>query len=140
MNLIQLDVVSAETEIYSGKAAMVIAEGVMGEIGIVYGHTPLLTQLKPGQIMIRKENQEEEYIYVQGGLLEIQPHTVTVLSDTAIRAADLDESAALAAKDRAEQMLAQKREDFNYSLAAAELAQALAQLRTIQTLRKKLKA
>jgi F-type H+-transporting ATPase subunit epsilon len=139
MNLIQLDVVSAETEIYSGKAVMVIAEGVMGEIGIAYGHSPLLTQLKPGQIMIRKENQEEEYIYVQGGLLEVQPHTVTVLSDTAIRAADLDESAALAAKDRAEQMLAQKREDFNYSLAAAELAQALAQLRTIQALRKKLK-
>jgi len=139
MTAIQLDIVSAETEIYSGKAEMVIAEGVLGEIGIVYGHSPLLTQLKAGQVIIRKENKEEEFIYVNGGVLEIQPHTVTILSDTAVRAADLDESAALAAKDRAEQMLSQKREDFDYSHAAAELAQAMAQLKAIQNLRKKLK-
>lgn len=139
MMAIQLDIVSAETEIYSGKAEMVIAEGVLGEIGIVYGHSPLLTQLKAGQVVIRKENKEEEFIYVNGGILEVQPHTVTILSDTAVRAADLDESAALAAKDRAEQMLSQRREDFDYSHAAAELAQAIAQLRTIQNLRKKLK-
>jgi len=139
MTLINLDIVSAEIEIYSGKAQMIIAEGILGELGIVYGHSPLLTQLKPGAVMIRKENNEEEFIYVNGGLLEVQPHAVTVLSDTAIRAEDLDESAALAAKERAEQMLKQRHADFDYTLASAELIQALAQLKTIRDLRKKLK-
>lgn len=139
MKLIHLDIVSAEIEIYSGKAQMIIAEGILGELGIVYGHSPLLTKLKPGAVMIRKENNEEEYIYVNGGLLEVQPHAVTILSDTAIRAEDLDESAALAAKERAEHLLSQRRGDFDYSLASSELAQAIAQLKTIRDLRKKLR-
>jgi F-type H+-transporting ATPase subunit epsilon len=138
-SLLQLDIVSAEAEIFSGKASMIIVTGELGELGIVYGHSPLLTSLKPGEVRIRHENQEEEIIYVSGGLLEVQPHTVTILADTAIRAPDLDEAAALAAKERAEQMLNQKHADFDYSLAAAELAQAIAQLKTIRDLRKKIK-
>lgn len=139
MTTINVDIVSAEVEIYSGKALMVIATGSMGELGIVYGHSPLLTKLKPGTVTVRKENLEEEFIYVQGGLLEVQPHMVTILSDTAIRAEDLDESAALAAKERAEHMLQQRHTDFDYSLAESELAQALAQLKAIRDLRKKIK-
>src|SRR5579872_6004054 len=104
MRLLHVDIVSAEIAIYSGKAHMVIAEGILGELGIVYGHSPLLTKLKPGAVIIRKENNEE-VIYVKGGLLEVQPHAVTILSDTAIRAEDLDESAAIAAKERAEHLL-----------------------------------
>jgi F-type H+-transporting ATPase subunit epsilon len=140
MTMINVDIVSAEVEIYSGKALMVIATGSMGELGIVYGHSPLLTKLKPGTVTVRKENLEEEFIYVQGGLLEVQPHMVTILSDTAIRAEDLDESAALAAKERAEHMLQQNHADFDYSLATTELAQALAQLKAIRDLRKKIRA
>jgi F-type H+-transporting ATPase subunit epsilon len=139
MKLLHVDIVSAEIEIYSGKAQMVVAEGILGELGIVYGHSPLLTKLKAGAVMIRRENGEEEYIYVNGGLLEVQPHAVTILSDTAIRAEDLDESAALAAKERAEHMLDQRHADFDYSLASTELAQAIAQLKTIRDLRKKLR-
>jgi len=139
MRLLHVDIVSAEIAIYSGKAHMVIAEGILGELGIVYGHSPLLTKLKPGAVIIRKENNEEEVIYVKGGLLEVQPHAVTILSDTAIRAEDLDESAAIAAKERAEHLLSQKRADFDYSLASSELAQAVAQLKTIRDLRKKLR-
>lgn len=137
---IQLDIVSAEAELFSGKVPMVIVSGALGDLGIVHGHSPLLTKLKPGHIRILQENGESQLIYVSGGLLEVQPYTVTILAQIAVRGEDLDESAALAAKERAEQML-QSREkgDFDYSHATAELAQAVAQLKTIRDLRKKAK-
>jgi F-type H+-transporting ATPase subunit epsilon len=135
--ILQLDIVSAEASIYSGKATMIIVTGELGELGIVHGHSPLLTMLKPGQVKIRHE-EKEEIIYVQGGLLEVQPHAVTILADTATRGADLDEAAALASKERAEYLLKNRPADFDYSLAMAELAQALAQLKTIRDIRKKL--
>lgn len=137
---IQVDIVSAEAELFSGKAAMAIVSGAMGELGIVYGHSPLLTKLKPGHVRIIKENDEQLLIYVSGGLLEVQPYTVTILAQVAVRGEELDEAAALAAKERAEQMLkSREHADFDYSLASAELAQAVAQLKTIRDLRKKVK-
>ena len=137
---IQLDIVSAEAELFSGSVAMVIVSGAMGELGIVHGHSPLLTKLKPGHIRIIQENNEHQLIYVSGGLLEVQPYTVTILAQVAVRGEDLDESAALAAKERAEQMLkSREKGEFDYSHATAELAQAIAQLKTIRDLRKKSK-
>ena len=139
---IQVDIVSAEAELFSGKAAMAIVSGAMGELGIVHGHSPLLTKLKPGHVRIiqEKENEEQLLIYVSGGLLEVQPYTVTILAHVAVRGEELDEAAALAAKERAEQMLKMREHaDFDYSLATAELAQAIAQLKTIRDLRKKVK-
>lgn len=136
---IQIDIVSAEAAVFSGQALMITVTGALGELGIMHGHSPLLTSLKPGQVRIKKPDEKEEIIYIQGGLLEVQPHTVTVLADVAIRAPDLDEAAALAAKDRAEQLLQQRHSNFDYSLAAAELAQAVAQLKAIRDLKKKVK-
>ena len=137
---IQLDIVSAEAELFSGKATMVIVSGAMGELGIVHGHSPLLTKLNPGHVRVIQENDEQILIYVQGGLLEVQPYTVTILADVAVRGEELDEAAALAAKEKAEQMLKSRdHADFNYSLATAELAQAIAQLKTIRDLHKKVK-
>lgn len=131
-----VDVVSAEEEIFSGVVEMLFAPGEMGELGIMARHTPLLTALKPGELRLRMENGEEQSIYVSGGMLEIQPHVVTVLSDTAVRAKDLDEAAALEAKERAEKALQDKQADIDYALAEAELAEAIAQLQTIQRLKK----
>ncbi len=136
---IQVDIVSAEVSIFSGQALMITVMGALGEMGVVHGHSPLLTSLKPGQIKIKISQEKEENIYVSGGLLEVQPHSVTILADTAIRATDLDEAAALAAKARAEEMLQQRKTDFDYSLATAELAQAVAQLKAIRDLKKKVK-
>jgi F-type H+-transporting ATPase subunit epsilon len=136
---IQVDIVSAEASIFSGKALMVTVMGSLGEMGITYGHSPLLASLKPGQVRIKVDKDNEEAIYVSGGLLEVQPNTITILADTAVRAADLDEAAALAAKERAEEMLEQRKMDFDYSLAAKELAQAVAQLKAIRDLKKKAK-
>ncbi len=134
-NVTHLDIVSAEKEIFSGLATMVIATGEMGEIGIIPGHAPLLSVLQPGEIRVTKQDGSEEIFYVSGGMLEIQPYTVTVLADVVMRAADLNEEAARAAKERAETML--NSEDMDYSKAAAELARAVAQIRAIQKLRKK---
>ena len=133
--VLNVAIVSAEAEIYSGTAAMVSATAELGELGVTPGHTPLLTHLAPGDVRVVHENGEEEVIYVSGGMLEIQPDVVTILSDTAIRARDLDEKAALEAKQRAEERLAQQREDYDFARARAELAQAAAQLRAIQKLR-----
>jgi len=102
---VQVDIVSAEIEIFSGPVEMVFAPAVMGEVGILPGHAPLLTHLKPGEVRVRKTDGEEECFYVSGGILEVQPHIVTVLSDTALRAKDIDEAAATEAKQRAEQAL-----------------------------------
>ncbi len=132
-----VDIVSAEEEIFSGPAEMLFASGVMGELGILPRHAPLLTQLKPGEIRIKVPGGEEQFYYVSGGMLEIQPHVVTVLADTAVRAKDLDEAAAIQAKERAEQALKDKTAGFEYAKAQAELAEAIAQLQAIKKLRDK---
>ncbi len=134
---VQVDIVSAENEIFSGPAEMVYAPAVMGEVGILPRHAPLLTHLKPGEVRVRKAGGEEEAFYVSGGILEVQPHVVTVLSDTAVRAKDIDEAAALEAKQRAEQALQDKSSEFEYAQAGRELAEAVAQLHALQRLRKK---
>jgi len=134
---VHVNIVSAEAEIFSGLATMVFAPGVMGELGIMPRHAPLLTKIKSGEVRIRTEDGEEESFYVSGGMLEVQPNLVTVLADTAARAKDLDEAAALAAKQRAEQALKDKKGDIDLAQAEAELAEAVAQIRAIQNLRKK---
>lgn len=134
---IHVDIVSAEAEIFSGTANMVFAPAEMGEVGIAPRHTPLLTRLKPGEVRVQMEGQEEQYFYVSGGMLEVQPHVVTVLADTALRAHDIDEAAALKVKERAEKAMADKASDFDYAKAQAELAEASAQLHAIERLRKK---
>lgn len=133
-----VDVVSAEQEIYSGTAEMVFAPAEMGEVGITPRHAPLLTRLKPGSVRVKTANAEEVVFYVSGGILEIQPHRVTVLSDTVLRARDIDEAAALEAKRRAEEALANQSADLDIVKANAELLDALARLRTLEHIRKKL--
>lgn len=132
---IHVDIVSAEAEIFSGLAEMVFAPAVMGEVGILPGHAPLVTTLKPGEVRVRLPGGEEQSFFVSSGMLEVQPHVVTVLSDTAQRASDLDEAAALEAKERAERLLADRRADIDEAQARAELAQAAAQLQAIRRLR-----
>lgn len=132
----QLNIVSAEREIFSGIVEMVVATAQLGEIGITPGHAPLLTVLKPGEIRVTLPGGKEEVYYVSGGMLEVQPYYVTVLADTVERADSLDEKAALDAKARAEEMIASKSGDVDYSVAAVELARAVAQIRAIQKARK----
>lgn len=134
---IHVDIVSAESEIYSGQATMVHASAEMGELGIAPRHTPLVTRLKPGDIRVTKDDGEEEIFYVSGGILEVQPHVVTILSDTAVRASDLDEAAAQEAKRRAEERIAGQQDEYDYARARAELAEAAAQLQTLQKLRRR---
>jgi F-type H+-transporting ATPase subunit epsilon len=134
---VHCDVVSAEEKIYSGLVEMLIATGSEGELGIAPSHAPLLTALKPGPVRVIKQGGEEEIFYVSGGYLEVQPTLITLLADTAARADDMDEAAALEAKREAEKALANKTGEFEYSRAAGELAEAAAQLRTIQQLRRK---
>jgi F-type H+-transporting ATPase subunit epsilon len=134
---LHVDIVSAEQSLYSGTAEMVIAPGLRGELGIYPRHTPLLTTLQPGSVRIKVPNQdEEELVYVSGGILEVQPHVVTILSDSAIRGADLDEAKALEAKRAAEEAMKDKAASLDYAQAQAELAQAVAQLAAIKKLRK----
>ncbi|MGH8512919.1 MAG: F0F1 ATP synthase subunit epsilon [Gammaproteobacteria bacterium] len=135
---IHVDIVSAEAEIYSGQAEMVFAPALMGEVGIAPGHTPMLTRLKPGEVRLKLSDGSEEAFYVSGGMLEVQPRMVTVLSDTAVRAHDIDEAAALEAKQRAEQMLSDRSAEIDYAKALAEYAEAAAQLQAIQRLRQRL--
>ena len=136
-NTIQIEIVSAEEEVWSGEGTMVFAPAEMGEIGIAPQHAPLLTRLKPGEIRVQQESGEEQFFYVSGGMLEVQGHIVTVLSDTALRAADLDEAAALEAQRRAEQTLSDQTGELELAKAKAELIQAAAQIRAIQKLRAK---
>ena len=136
---LHVDIVSAEAEVFSGTATMVFAPAEMGEVGIAPRHTPLLTRLKPGEIRVQTQDGEEQSFFVSGGMLEVQPHVVTVLADTAIRASDLDEAQALEAKERAERMLEDKTADIDYAKAQIELAQSIAELRTIKNLREKAK-
>jgi len=136
-NTIHVDVVSAEESIYSGEAEFVVLPGVMGELGVYPQHTPLITQIKPGEGRIKVPGQaEEQIVFVQGGYLEIQPDVVTVLSDTAIRAKDLDEAKALQAKQAAEQAIQNKASKEDIARAEGELAGALAQLAAIRKLRR----
>lgn len=134
---VHCDIVSAEQEIFSGTIELLVAASVEGDVGINYGHAPLLTALKPGPVRVKKLDGEEEIFYVSGGYLEVQPHVVTVLADTALRAGDMDEAAAEAAMKEAEQAI-QSSEGLDYSKAAAQLAESAAQLRTLQAIRKKL--
>jgi F-type H+-transporting ATPase subunit epsilon len=134
---VHVDVVSAEEQIFSGLAEVVVVPGEMGELGIYPRHTALMTRIKPGAVRIKRPDQEqEELIYVSGGMLEVQPNVVTVLADTAIRGADLDEARALEAKQAAEEAIKNRTSDLDYAAAQAELAEAIAQLRAIQQLRK----
>lgn len=136
---IRCDIVSAEEEIFQGNVKMVIATGEMGELGIAPRHAPLITRLKPGQVRVILENGEEQFFYVSGGILEVQPQVVTVLTDTAIRAKDLDEAAAKLAKEQAEKLLLNRTDAIEVAEAQAQLAQALAQLQALERLRKNLK-
>jgi F-type H+-transporting ATPase subunit epsilon len=134
---IHCDIVSAEEEIFSGLVEMVVASGSEGDLGISYGHAPLLTGLNPGPVRIIKQEGEEEIYYLSGGHLEVQPHLISILADTALRADDMDEAAALEAKKQAEQALSNQSGELDYSRATAELAEAAAQLRTLQAIRRK---
>jgi F-type H+-transporting ATPase subunit epsilon len=136
MATIHVDIVSAEGEIFSGEAAMVFAPAVMGEIGIAPRHAPLLTTLKPGEVRIQTPAGDEQFFYVSGGAIEVQPHLVTVLADTALRAKDLDEAAALQAMQRAEEALKNRGSKIEVAEAQAELARAAAQIKAIEKLRK----
>ena len=136
-NTIQVDIVSAKEEIFSGVAQMVYAPAVMGEVGIAPGHTPLISPLKPGEVRLDMGDGKEEFFFISGGILEVQPHIVTVLSDTAIRAHDLNEAAALEAKKRAEAALVDQNSDLDVAKARAEIAAAAAQIAAIKKWRKK---
>lgn len=136
---IHCDIVSAESEIFSGDATMVIVPGEQGDLGVTPRHAPLLTRLRAGEVRVQTPDGEEEHFYVSGGLVEIQPHVVTVLSDTGQRAADLDEAAALEAKAAAERALADKTAGMEVAQAQAQLAEAMAQLAALERFRKKMK-
>ena len=138
MATIHVDVVSAEESIFSGEAKFVALPGEMGELGIYPRHTPLITRIKPGAVRIaRADNGEEEFVFVAGGILEVQPNTVTVLADTAIRGHDLDEAKALEAKNRAEEALQNRSGKLEVAKAQAELATAMAQIAAIRKLRQR---
>ncbi|MEM9305526.1 MAG: F0F1 ATP synthase subunit epsilon [Pseudomonadota bacterium] len=139
MSTIQCNVVSAQEELFSGTAKMVIATGEEGELGITPRHAQLITRLKPGQVQVIREDGDDEYLYISGGILEVQPHIVTILADTAVRAHDIDEAAAKEAKEKAERALADQQADIDYAEAQAELAQAVAQLAALERLRKAVK-
>ena len=134
---IHVDIVSAEQEVFSGLAEMLFAPAELGEVGIAPRHAPLITRLKPGEVRVKISDKESQEYYVSGGLLEVQPHVVTVLADTAIRAKDIDEAKALEAKARAEEMLSDKSGKIDYAIAQAQLAEAVMQLRTLERLRKR---
>jgi F-type H+-transporting ATPase subunit epsilon len=131
-----LDIVSAEQEIFSGRVNRVVAPAEMGEVGILPRHSPFITHLQAGEVKVVIENQQEQYFYVSGGILEVQPHVVTVLSDTALRAKDIDEERVMEMKRRAEEVLSTRQSEFEEAKALAELAQAVAQLRMLEKHRK----
>ena len=137
MSTIYVDVVSAEKSIFSGEAKFVALPGESGELGILHGHTPLITRIRPGSVRIEKADGDEEFVFVAGGYLEVQPDRVTVLADTAIRGHDLDEATATEAKQRAEEALQNRGTDFDLALAQSEFAMAAAQLAAIARFRRK---
>lgn len=133
---VHVDVVSAEEELFSGLAEMVVLPGEAGELGVLPGHAPLLTRIRPGTVRVKTPDHGEEIIFVSGGILEVQPNLVTVLADTAVRGADLDEARAIEAKRRAEEALQNRNEAIDYAKAQAELAEAVAQLQAIERMKK----
>lgn len=135
-NTVKLDIVSLEAKIFSGRVTLVVVTGEEGELGIMPGHTQLLTSIKPGQVMITTQDGTQDVYYISGGMLEVQPHEVTVLADTVIHAEDLDEAAALKAEQQAKESLQNNRSDVNFTNVLAQLAQATAKLRTIKLSRK----
>ena len=137
MYTFHLDIVSAEKSIFSGTVASIVANAELAPMGVVPGHAPLLTALKPGTVKVTDLEGNVEYFYVSGGMLEVQPFVTTILADTAARADDVDEAAAIAAKEAAEAAMADQNSEIEYSIAAVELAEAVAQLRTLHALRKK---
>lgn len=139
MSSIRVDIVSAEREIFHGDAQLVVASGEMGELGIAPRHAPLITRLKPGQVRVVSASGEEQFFYVSGGILEVQPHVVTILADTAIRAHDLDQAAAQRAKEEAERAIADRSDAMEIAQAQAKLAEAIAQLQALERLRRNLK-
>ena len=139
MTTIRCDIVSAHEEIFSGEASMVFATGLVGELGISPRHAPLITQLKPGPVRVQKPNGEEVIFFVGGGILEVQPHVITVLADAAVRAADLDQAAAERARDEAERELADRTGEMEVAEAQAKLADAMAQLQALERFRRKVK-
>jgi len=132
-----VDVVSAEEEIFSGAVEMLFAPGEMGELGILPRHSPLLTSLKPGELRLQLPDGDDLFIFVSGGMLEVQPHVVTVLSDTAVRAKDIDEAAALEAKEKAENALKDQKGEIDFALAESQLAEAVAQLHMLKKMKSK---
>jgi len=134
---IHIDIVSAEKEIFSGLAEMVFAPAELGEVGIAPRHAPMITKLKAGEVRVKINAAEDQPFFISGGILEVQPHLVTILADTAIRAKDIDEAAALQAKAQAEEALADKTGKIDYATAQARLAEAVMQLRTLDRLRKR---
>jgi len=138
MALIKCNIVSAQNEIFSGDIEMLVATGALGDVGVAHGHAPLLTQLAPGPVRIISEGGEEEVYFLSGGMLEVQPDVITVLSDTAVRAEDLDEAAALEAQEKARHELSDQQSEIDYGSATAQLAEAAARLRTLQAIRKKM--
>jgi F-type H+-transporting ATPase subunit epsilon len=134
---VHVDIVSAEKEIFSGLAEMIFAPAELGEIGITPRHAPLITRLNPGEVRVKVSSTESYPFFISGGLLEIQPHVVTILADTAIRAKDIDEAAAIQAKAMAEEILADKNSRVDYALAEKQLHQAIMQLRTLERFRKR---
>jgi F-type H+-transporting ATPase subunit epsilon len=138
MSTIHVDVVSAETSIYDGPADFVALPGESGELGVFPGHTPLITRIRPGAVRIKVPGQsEEEFVFVAGGILEIQPNRVTVLADTAIRGKDLDEARALESKRQAEEALSNRAATLDYAKAQAELAIAVAQIAALRRLQRR---
>ena len=133
----QCNVVSAEESIFEGSVSMLIAAGSEGDLGITPGHAPLITALQPGPVRVVKEDGEEDVFYVSGGFLEVVPNTVTVLADTALRAADLDEAAALEAQERVRKEMAEQSAEFDYGRAQLELAEAAGRLRVLQQLKRR---
>ncbi len=133
----KLNIVSAEKEIFSNLAEMVIVPGELGDLGILPQHSQLLSTLKAGEVVITEQGGNQESVYVSGGLVEVQPHVVTILSDTALRAGELDQQAAQAAKERAEEILKDQESEINFAQAEAQLVEAIAQLKLIEKLRKK---
>lgn len=136
---VQCDIVSAEERVFSGQVEILVCTGELGELGIKPGHAPLLTRLLPGPVHMINDNGEEDYVYVDGGYLEVQPNLITVLADTAVRAADIDEAAAEQAKEAAKKQVADKMASQEFAEVTLQLTKAMAQLRTVQAARKALR-
>lgn len=137
MSTIQVDIVSAEGQIFSGPAEMAICPAIQGDVGVSPKHTPLLTGLRAGEVRVQNSGQEELHVFVSGGILEVQPNQVTVLADTAVRASDIDEAAALEAKQRAEEAVSNQNSDAEVGMAQAELSAAIARLQVLDNYRKR---